>query len=1180
MGHSRDVPDPTFDPTAFAPALTPKGFDGPVLARSGTQLRVYELANAATGEYTAFHGGTVSLGQAAIVTAINRVTGIYENELSIRLVLVANNSSLVYTNAATDPYTNGNGSTLLAENQSNIDTVIGNANYDIGHVFSTGGGGLAGLGVVGRTGSKARGQTGQSAPIGDPFYVDYVAHEMGHQFGGNHTFNGVGGSCGSNRAAVAAYEPGSGSTIQAYAGICGADNLQSNSDPYFHSISFDEIIRYVSTGPGNTAATLVSTGNSVPRVYAGPDYAIPAQTPFVLMGAGVDGNSTDVLTYNWEQRDLGAAAAVSAVDNGNSPIFRSFNPTLATDRVFPRLTDLLNNTTTVGERLPTAARAMDFRMTARDNRAGGGAVNTDDVQVTVVNTGSSFAVTSPNTNVNWSAGSTQTITWNIAGTTTAPISTTNVNIWLSSDGGQTFPLRLANDVANDGSETVTLPNISTTQARIKVEPTNSIYFDISDANFTISGGTNAAPNVSTFINRLIDVNTSTGPIAFTVSDSQTTAQDLVITATSPNVALLPASSFSLGGSGTNRTLTITPRPGQFGSAPVYVHVTDAGGVTTTGSFQLYVQGAFACSAFESFDGVTAPSLPAGWTSSTSGSTPIDWVTSATGSDSGSNNAFAANQSNISDSLLTSPPLVITSANRTFQFRQNYNLESGFDGGVLEISIDGGAYSDVIAAGGVFVSGGYDSTISAAFSNPIGGRAAWSGNSGGYISTVVELPVSTIGRTVRLRFRMASDDSVAAVGWRVDTIQSCGVTLPSVLTFSAISASKTEGNAGSTPFDFVVSRISDVTAPVSVQYAVTGLGANPATASDFGGALPSGVVSFAANETSKTLTINVTGDAELEANESFTVQLSNATASAAIDNDTASGLIIDDDNLAPTDLALTQNAVAENSPVGTAVGSLTTVDGNAGDVFSYSFVSGPGSTDNSRFALSGGVVRTATALNHESQNSYSVRIRSTDAGGLFVEKALTIAVIDLVEMPAAPIIGDGTAQRSLVDKLTITFDGPVNLAPGAFVVDKLGSSGGTVSTSAAVINQSGQTLVTLSFSGVFTRGANALVDGTYRLTIDGTKITRNGQQLDSNADGVAGDTFVLGAVASDNFYAWYADIDGDGVLGIVDFGQFRNTFGKTSSMPGFDPRFDYDADGVIGIIDFGQFRARFGKPKPA
>ncbi len=300
---------------------------------------------------------------------------------------------------------------------------------------------------------------------------------------------------------------------------------------------------------------------------------------------------------------------------------------------------------------------------------------------------------------------------------------------------------------------------------------------------------------------MIDVNTSTGPIAFTVSDSQTTAQDLVITATSPNVALLPASSFSLGGSGTNRTLTITPRPGQFGSAPVYVHVTDAGGVTTTGSFQLYVQGAFACSAFESFDGVTAPSLPAGWTSSTSGSTPIDWVTSATGSDSGSNNAFAANQSNISDSLLTSPPLVITSANRTFQFRQNYNLESGFDGGVLEISIDGGAYSDVIAAGGVFVSGGYDSTISAAFSNPIGGRAAWSGNSGGYISTVVELPVSTIGRTVRLRFRMASDDSVAAVGWRVDTIQSCGVTLPSVLTFSAISASKTEGNAGSTPFDF-------------------------------------------------------------------------------------------------------------------------------------------------------------------------------------------------------------------------------------------------------------------------------------------------------------------------------------------------------------------------------------------
>lgn len=460
--------------------------------RSGTQLRTYRLANAATGEYTQFHGGTVAAGQAAIVTAINRVNQVYERDLSIRLTLVANNSSLVYTNYATDPYSNSNGSAMLSQNQATIDGIIGSANYDIGHVFSTGGGGVAYLRSVGVNGIKAGGVTGLPAPTGDPFYIDYVAHEMGHQFGANHSFNtnNVG-----QRNSSTAYEPGSGSTIMSYAGITGASaDVQSNADAMFHSISFDEILSWVD-GSIPSVGTRTATGNSVPTVTAPSTRTIPASTPFELTATASDANG-DSLTYSWEQRDLGDAENLNDADDGNGPLFRTYLPSSSPTRSFPRLLSVLSGANSTAspsgssylvERLPAVSRnPMRFRVTVRDNRAGGGGVNTADVNLVVVNTGASFAITNFNSTTSVTGGTLQTITWNVAGTTASGINAANVDILLSTDGGNTFPITLASATPNDGAQQVQVPyDLATTQARIKIKPTDNYFFDINNANFTI-----------------------------------------------------------------------------------------------------------------------------------------------------------------------------------------------------------------------------------------------------------------------------------------------------------------------------------------------------------------------------------------------------------------------------------------------------------------------------------------------------------------------------------------------------------------------------------------------------------------------------------------------------------------------------------------------------------------------
>ncbi|MFK7757696.1 MAG: reprolysin-like metallopeptidase [Flavobacteriales bacterium] len=459
------------------------------MAASGAQLRTYRLAVATTGEYTTFHGGTVSAGLSAIATSMLRVNGVYETEVAIRMVLVNDNDAIVYTNGSTDPFTNGNGGAMLSQNQSTCDSEIGSANYDIGHVFSTGGGGIASLQSPCFNGSKARGVTGQNSPVGDPFDIDYVSHEMGHQWGGNHTQNNT---C--NRSSNAAYEPGSASTIMGYAGICSV-NLQSNSDAYFHNHSYNEIISYSQNGFGNTCAAITNTGNSIPNVNAdnGQDgLTIPASTPFELAATGNDADG-DILTYNWEQYDLGPSTGSTAAFNnptGNQPIFRSWTATESPTRTFPRITDLVNNTTAVGELLPTYTRGLTFRCTVRDNRVGGGGVNDDQMSINVSDVAGPFIVLGPNGGETFVGNSTQTITWDVANTNIAPVNCTNVDLFLSLDGGLTYPLVLALNVPNDGSHPVTIPNNPSSLARVKVKGADNVFFDISNQNFTIIQGTN------------------------------------------------------------------------------------------------------------------------------------------------------------------------------------------------------------------------------------------------------------------------------------------------------------------------------------------------------------------------------------------------------------------------------------------------------------------------------------------------------------------------------------------------------------------------------------------------------------------------------------------------------------------------------------------------------------------
>lgn len=456
--------------------------DPVVSARAGEDLKTYDIAIAATGEYTKYHGGSKTTALSAITTTINRMNEIYQRDLSIKLRLVSGVTT-IYTDAATDPYSSST-STMLKENQTALDNMIGNENYDVGHVFTTGDGGVAIVEGACRASYKAQGVSGWDTPTGDIFAIDYVAHEVGHQFGATHTFNTDAGSCsGNNRIAKTAYEPGSGSTVMSYAGICSPDNLQAHSDAMFHSGSISQITTYTQNSTGATCADSSSLSNANPVANAGQDYTIPARTPFTLTGSATDSNS-DTLSYSWEQIDLGTASKVD-IDTGDNALVRTQLPSSSTSRTIPRLSDLLSSSHTYGETLSSQTRNMNFRLQVRDGKGG---IGTDEMLVKVQDTGAAFEVTAPK-NVALTAGSNLNVTWNVAKTDQAPISCSTVDIALnmtSTTTNENFQTLLSN-TPNDGAASVKLPATLGTKNTIRVKCSTNIFFALSDVSPTSAG---------------------------------------------------------------------------------------------------------------------------------------------------------------------------------------------------------------------------------------------------------------------------------------------------------------------------------------------------------------------------------------------------------------------------------------------------------------------------------------------------------------------------------------------------------------------------------------------------------------------------------------------------------------------------------------------------------------------
>jgi subtilisin-like proprotein convertase family protein len=455
-------------------------------------LRTYRFALAATGEYSFNHGNTKPTVLATLVEATSALNAVLERDADMRLELVPNNDTIIFIGASTDPYNPANnGGSLLGQNETILGDYIGNANFDVGHVFTQGCTDVGGV-VNGQTcgAGKARGVTchaGGTTSNVIAITLQIAAHEMAHQFTGCHTFNNCPGA-EDQYCHPAAFEPGSGSTLLSYAGLCGPSNVQGSSDVYYHGSTVLEYWTFTHGGFGDQCPVKTTTSNRAPNVqlpYTNGFY-IPISTPFELEANATDADG-DPLTYCWEQINNGPSVSLGQ-PAGNSPLFRSFEPTEDNWRVFPRLPVIVQNSTDIREVLPTYTRNLSFRCTVRDNNTdeGAGGICWQDVSFEATNTAGPFRVQQPNTAaITWEVGDYVEVKWDVANTNTGLVNSPYVNIFLSTDGGFTYPVTLLENTPNDGSAFVVVPDQMTTTARVKVKGAGHIFFDISNANFSI-----------------------------------------------------------------------------------------------------------------------------------------------------------------------------------------------------------------------------------------------------------------------------------------------------------------------------------------------------------------------------------------------------------------------------------------------------------------------------------------------------------------------------------------------------------------------------------------------------------------------------------------------------------------------------------------------------------------------